>query len=290
VKRLLIFGAGYTGQAIVDRMRGHYGRIVGTTRRQENFEKLRARGIEPLLFAGEDSEAVADEIAHADHIAVSIAPAERVDPVLAAYGEALLASQNLKWICYLSSVGVYGDHGGAWVDETSPCQPNLPRYKQRLEIEAAWCALASARSAPLAVLRLSGIYGPGRNVFVNIENGRSKRIVKPGQAFNRIHRDDVAKAFELTATRQADGVFNITDDLPAPPQDVVLLAHRLHGSVPPREIPFEAAEMTVMARSFYNQNKRVSNARSKAVLGLAYDWPDYKTALKRMWREGSWRG
>ena len=142
---------------------------------------------------------------------------------------------------------------------------------------------------PLAIFRLSGIYGPGRNAFVNIEKGTSRRIVKPGQVFNRIHRDDIASAFVLAARQEADGIFNISDDLPAPPQDVVTYAHVLHGSEPPPEINFGDAAMTEMARSFYGECKRVANARSKSVLGLTYVWPDYRTALARMWQEGSWR-
>jgi nucleoside-diphosphate-sugar epimerase len=161
---------------------------------------------------------------------------------------------------------------------------------QRLAVENAWRDFAVARNVPLAIFRLSGIYGPGRNAFVNIEQGRSRRLIKPGQVFNRIHRDGIGKAFGLAASVRADGIFNITDDVPAPPQDVVRLAHELQGSDPPPEIEFETADLSAMAKSFYGENKRVSNARSKSSLGMEYDWPDYRTALARMWNTGSWRG
>jgi nucleoside-diphosphate-sugar epimerase len=154
--------------------------------------------------------------------------------------------------------------------------------------EEAWLELCRGMGIPLAILRLSGIYGPGRNAFVNIGNGTSRRLVKPGQVFNRIHRDDIAEAFALACARKADGIFNITDDEPAPPQDVVSAAHEIAGVAPPPEIDFATAELSPMARSFYGENKRVSNAKSKADLGMRYAYPDYRTALLRMWREDSW--
>jgi len=136
---------------------------------------------------------------------------------------------------------------------------------------------------------LSGIYGPGRNAFVNIEKGRSRRLVKPGQVFNRIHRDDIASAFDAAAGLEANGVFNITDDEPAPPQDVVTFAHQLHGTNPPPEIDFETADLSPMARSFYGENKRVSNAKSRNEFGMEYRYPNYRSALKQLWEEGGWR-
>lgn len=151
------------------------------------------------------------------------------------------------------------------------------------------CASPKSKGVPLAIFRLSGIYGPGRNAFVNIENGTSRRLVKPGQVFNRIHRDDIAKAFQLACEQSAAGIFNITDDEPAPPQDVVAFAHQLAGSEPPPETDFATAQLSPMARSFYGENKRVSNAKSKAVLGMTYDYPDYRAALTRMWNESRWK-
>jgi nucleoside-diphosphate-sugar epimerase len=289
-RRLLIFGAGYSAKVIAKRVQARYDLITGTVRTQQKAQLLHEAGINSLIFGDDTDAELTGTLAQADHVLVSIAPDEVGDPVLRKFGENLLASDRLKWICYLSSVGVYGDHKGAWVDETSVCYPPLKRYERRLEAEHAWRELARALGIPLAIFRLSGIYGPGRNAFVNIEQGRTKRVIKPGQVFNRIHCDDIALAFECAMAIRAGGIFNITDDKPAPPQDVVTLAHELHGSTPPPEMAFDQADMTPMARSFYSQNKRVSNARSKAVLGMQYSWPDYETALRRMWREQSWQG
>jgi nucleoside-diphosphate-sugar epimerase len=285
--RLLIFGAGYAARRAARRNRSIFSRIAGTTRKIEKADALAAAGIEPLLF--EDEHRLREALSEADHLLVSVAPDETGDPVLSRFADALRGCGSISWICYLSTVGVYGDHHGAWVDEQSECRPTLPRSQWRLKSERAWQDLAASMQVPLAILRLSGIYGPGRNAFVNIEKGTSRRIVKPGQVFNRVHRDDIAKAFGLASGSQLSGIFNISDDLPAPPHDVVAFAHSLHGSNAPAEVEFADANMTDMARSFYCECKRVANLRSKTALGMAYDWPDYRSALARMWQDGSWR-
>ena len=286
---LLILGAGYSATQCARQAKDLYARITGTTRSPDRLDSLAAAGIHPRLFDGTANPKVEAAIARATHLLVSIAPDEAGDPVLATLGEALATASQLKWICYLSTVGVYGDHGGDWVTEESECRPGQPRSIARLAAERAWQAFAREKGVKLAIFRLSGIYGPGRNAFVNIEKGTSRRLVKPGQVFNRIHRDDIAGAFRAAAKIEAEGIFNITDDEPAPPQDVVAFAHELAGRPPPPETDFETAELSPMARSFYGENKRVSNAKSKRDLGLAYAYPDYRTALKRMWEEGSWR-
>ncbi len=289
MKRLLIFGAGYSARACAKAAAGQFDAIAGTTRAAEKLGKLQKAGIEPLPFDGKMSEKLREQVAGATHLLISIAPDATGDPVLAHCREALAATPDLQWICYLSTVGVYGDHGGDWVDEGSECRPVSKRSRARLVAENAWRAFADAKGLALVILRLSGIYGPGRNAFVNIEAGTSRRLVKPGQEFNRIHRDDIANAFIAAAQMQADGIFNITDDEPGPPQDVVAFAHQLHGSPPPPEIDFATADLSLMARSFYGENKRVSNARSKNVLGLEYRYPDYRDALTQMWKEDGWR-
>ncbi len=171
---------------------------------------------------------------------------------------------NLRWIGYLSTIGVYGNHDGAWIDETAECKPRAGRSDNRREAEKEWEALAAKRGVPLAILRLSGIYGPGRNAFVNLANGTARRLIKPGQVFNRIHVDDIAGSLAHLARHETGGIFNVTDDEPAPPQDVVAYAAERMGVALPPEIPFETAELTPMARSFYGENKRVSNAKLKA--------------------------
>lgn len=288
-KTFLVFGAGYSGRAFA--RGGRPGeRIVGTTRSTGNFDALREAGIEPLLFDGETmSAALADAIAGATHVIASAAPDDDGDPVLRACGEALRAAPRLAWVGYLSTVGVYGDHGGAWIDESSECRPTSRRSVARVRAEQEWLDFGSRRGIPAAVLRLSGIYGPGRNAFVNLENGTARRLVKPGQVFNRIHVDDIAGALHHLAAGDIGGVFNVTDDLPAPPQDVVAAAAAIMGVEPPPEMPFEGAELSPMARSFYGENKRVSNAAIKKS-GYGFLYPDYHTALAALWRDGTWRG
>ncbi|TIM82068.1 MAG: NAD(P)-dependent oxidoreductase, partial [Mesorhizobium sp.] len=182
----------------------------------------------------------------------------------------------------------YGDHGGGWMDETAECRPLSKRSMLRVAAERDWLKLGQDIGRPAAILRLSGIYGPGRNALVNLENGTARRLVKPGQVFNRIHCDDIAGALWHLAEGNRGGIFNVTDDLPAPPQDVVAYAAGLMGVTPPPEIPFESAQLSPMARSFYGENKRVANTAIKAA-GYRFRFPDYRTAFDHMWAEGSWR-
>jgi len=288
--RFLIFGAGYSGRAFGRLMAGE-AKIVGTTRSPDNFELLSAAGIQPLSFDGERlSDAVRAKLREATHLIVSTAPGEAGDPVLAAGREALLkTTPALSWIGYLSTVGVYGDHQGAWVDEASQTRPTSRRSQLRVAAEEAWTTFGRERGVPVALLRLSGIYGPGRNAFVNLAGGTARRLVKPGQVFNRIHVADIAGALRHLAERTADGIFNVSDDQPAPPQDVVAYAATLMGVSPPPEIDFETAAISPMTRSFYGENKRVSNARIKAA-GYRFAFADYRAALEHMWAAGGWRG
>lgn len=281
-------GAGYSAKAFAA-ARPRAAPVFGTTRDPGKFPALRAAGIAPLLFDGRtlDGDVVA-ALGRATHLVVSVAPDDTGDPALRLLGDGV-AMPALRWIAYLSTVGVYGDHGGRWIDETAACRPVSMRSKRRVEAEAAWAELAARRGVPLAVLRLSGIYGPGRNAFVNLAEGKARRLVKPGQVFNRIHVADIAGVLRHLAEGGVGGVFNVTDDLPAPPQDVVAWAAALMGVEPPPEIPFETAELTPMARSFYGENKRVSNAAIRAA-GYAFRYPDYRAALSAMWAAGDWRG
>jgi nucleoside-diphosphate-sugar epimerase len=288
-KNFLILGAGYSGQAFA-RTRRAGERILGTTRSDKNFPALQGAGIKPLLFDGSGvSESLAEAIGAATHVVVSAAPGDDGDPVLRACTNALLAAPNLAWIGYLSTVGVYGDHEGAWVDESAECRPTSRRSMARIEAEREWLAFGERRGVPVAILRLSGIYGPGRNAFVNLANGTARRLVKPGQVFNRIFVDDIAGALRYLADRGIGGIFNLTDDLPAPPQDVVAHAAEIMGVEPPPEIAFDTAELTPMQRSFYGENKRVSNAAIKKS-GYLFQYPDYRFALAALWRDGNWRG
>ncbi|MDN5928854.1 MAG: SDR family oxidoreductase [Hyphomicrobiales bacterium] len=293
--RVFLLGAGYSARAFARRQRGQAEAIFGTTRSPEKFGALGKGGIEPLIF---DGGAIGPEMAEAmkrtTHLVLSAAPeagagGERHDPFLPhVEGRLRQAMPALRWIGYLSTVGVYGDHGGAWVDEESECRPVSRRSVERLEAERAWQAAAEREGLTLAVLRLAGIYGPGRNALANLAAGTARRIVKPGQIFNRIHVGDIAGILSLLAGKQMGGVFNLADGEPSPAEDLVAFAAKLMSVEPPPEISFDRAEITPMARSFYGENKRVSNARIREA-GYVFDWPDYRTALTRMWTEDDWR-
>ncbi|MEP4769311.1 MAG: SDR family oxidoreductase [Roseibium sp.] len=280
--RLFVFGVGFSSKAFIEEVRKDFDWIGGTTRTPEKADDLRANGIEPFLFDGEKSgEGIADALKQATHILVSIGPNEAGDPTFNQHGDNIAASKA-KWIGYLSTVGVYGNHDGDWVDETTQCKPVSVRSKQRVAAEETWLNFSKTNGIPVQIFRLSGIYGPGRNALENFKKGRARRLVKPGQVFNRIHVSDIAGAVSAAMTEPTTRIFNITDDEPAPPQDVVTFAADLLGLAPPPEIPFETADLTPMARSFYGENKRVSNQRIKDEFGYKFRHPNYRTALKSL--------
>jgi len=286
-KQIFIFGAGYSGKAFA-RANRDAAAILGTTRSEEKFAALRQAGIAPLLFDGALTGEIGEALEKTTHLVISVAPEEAGDPVLNAAREAIAGMPALQWIGYLSTVGVYGDYGGAWVDETAACRPVSKRSVMRVEAEQAWLKLGEEIGKPVAILRLSGIYGPGRNALVNLENGTARRLVKPDQVFNRIHCDDIAGALWRLVEGNTGGIFNVTDDEPAPPQDVVAYAASLMGVEPPPEIPFDTAQLSPMARSFYGENKRVANAAIKAA-GYCLRFPDYRAAFDHMLASGDWR-
>jgi nucleoside-diphosphate-sugar epimerase len=289
--RLFIFGLGYTGLAFARTMRGEAEWIGGTVRSGEKAAALRREGIEAHVFDGrQPGEGIAEALARATHLVVTISQGEAGDPVLAAHGGDILAAPDLDWIGYLSTVGVYGDHGGAWIDEETPPDPRSARTAARVETEAAWAALGSRRDIATGVFRLAGIYGPGRNPFVKLAEGTAHRIVKPGQVFNRIHVVDIAATLRAAIARPASRLYNVTDDEPAPPQDVVAHAAALMGVPPPPEVPYATAELSPMARSFYEGNRRVANRRIREELGVRLAYPTYRDGLSALWRDGSWRG
>lgn len=284
---LLIFGLGYAATSITKHISDSVHSITTTNR---VIPDTRLADCQHLVFDGDVvSENLADAISRSTHVLISIGPNDAGDPVLNAASNLLKKAKHLRWIGYLSTVGVYGNHDGAWVDENTKCRPVSKRSIERLSAENNWLELANKKDVPLSIFRLSGIYGPGRNALLNIEKGRSRRLVKKDQVFNRIHREDIAQAVGNAIKSGANGIFNITDDEPAPPQDVVTYVHQLRGSEPPPEIDFETADLTPMARSFYGENKRVSNAKSKSELNMNYRWPNYRLAFNAMWRNDSWR-
>ncbi len=287
--RLFVFGLGYSAGAFARAFAPQAAWIGGTVRSADKIAALAAGGIEATVWDGQSASAAVTEALHdATHLLVSIAPGES-DPVLAHHRDTIRAAPKLKWIGYLSTIGVYGNYGGAWVGEATTPHPKSARSVERVAAERAWTKLAAEREVPLAILRLAGIYGPGRNALVNLAEGKAHRIVKPGQVFNRIHVDDIAEVLSAAVNRNAAGIFNVADDEPAPPQDVVAYAASLMGVEPPPEVPFEDADLSPMARSFYGDNKRVANLRIRQELGVALRHPTYREGLAAMWREGRWR-
>jgi len=291
VPRLVVVGFGYSARAIADRLGARVGDLAATTRTPDKAAALAAAGARPIVFDGTaPSPELGAAIRAASHLVVS-APAEADgDPLLARHADDLAAAPDLGWIGYLSTVGVYGDFGGGWIDEATAPKPPHPRGRRRLEAEAGWLALGAARGVPAAVFRLAGIYGPGRNAFVNLAAGTAHRIVKPGQVFNRIRVDDIAATVVAGLDHGATGLFNVADDEPAPPQEVVTFAAALMGVEPPPEVPFEEAALSPMARSFYGDCKRVRNERIKRELGVALAAPTYREGLTELWTTGRWRG
>ncbi|VDS08401.1 hypothetical protein PARHAE_01585 [Paracoccus haematequi] len=274
--KMLVFGHGYSAGFLTPLLRARGWQVLGTTRGDPG--RVAAAGATPILWPGEEAR-LREEIAQADAVLVSTAPGPQGDPVLAAFRDDL-ARARLRWLGYLSTTGVYGDRDGGWVDEDSVLDGSGPRGQARIRAEHAWRDLADGAGLPLHIFRLAGIYGPGRGPFQKIRNGTARRIVKPGQIFSRIHAEDIAQVLLASLDRPAPGAaYNVCDDDPAPPQDVLAHAADLLGLPPPPEIAFEDAEMTPMARSFYQDSKRVSNRRIKGDLGVALRYPDYRSGL-----------
>ena len=280
---LLSFGHGFSAKALTPILTGRDWRVIGTTRSADKADAVRASGAEPLIWPGAD---LAPALAGATHLLISAGPGPDGDPVLnAARNDIAAVAPTIQWAGYLSTTGVYGDHQGGWVDETTPLAPSTRRGALRVAAEAAWQSLASETGLPLHIFRLAGIYGPGRGPFAKVRNGTARRIVKPGQVFSRIHVEDIAQVLVASIDRLRPGaIFKLCDDDPAPPQDVLAHAADLLGLPLPPEVPFDDAEMTPMARSFYAESKRVRNDLIKTELGVHLKYPDYRTGLRALLR------
>lgn len=267
---LLSLGHGYTAQALARRLKPMGWRIIGTTR--DHAGALQAQGVEAHVWPGTP---LAPLLARATHVLSSIAPDDAGDPVIAAEAAALRLARPV-WAGYLSTTGVYGDHAGGWVDEATPLAPTTRRGQARVRAEAEWQALG----LPLHIFRLAGIYGPGRGPFEKVRDGTARRIVKPGQVFSRIHVEDIAQVLAASIAQPRPGaVYNVCDDDPAPPEDVIGHAAHLLGLPLPPEVQWAEAEMSPMARSFYAESKRVRNDRIKAELGVGLRYPTYREGL-----------
>lgn len=276
---LLSLGHGYSAQALAQLLLPLGWQIIGTTRDPAKAKAFAAQGIEPLLWPTSD---LSPALARASHILISMAPDEQGDPVLNAHAEAIRAAKP-EWVGYLSTTGVYGDHQGGWVDEDTPLNPSTKRGEMRVKAEAAWTAMG----LPLHIFRLAGIYGPGRGPFEKVRNGTARRIMKPDQVFSRIHVEDIAQVLLASIQNpQAGKVFNLCDDDPAPPEDVLSYAAELLGLPQPPEVPWDSPQISPMARSFYAESKRVRNDRLKRDLGVTLKYPTYRKGLEAMLQSG----
>ncbi|MGE0610706.1 MAG: SDR family oxidoreductase [Hyphomicrobiales bacterium] len=281
MKHLCCIGLGYSARALARLLLPQGWRVSGTSRTVEGVEKLKAEGFEAVPYAGDGPGAeLAALIRSCTHLLLSAPAEEGGDPVLAHHRDDIAAANGLEWIGYLSTVGVYGNYDGGRVDETSELRASSPRTLRRVEAERQWLALGAETGRPVQVFRLSGIYGPGRSAVDNLRAGRARRIVKPGQIFNRIHVEDIARVLEASIARpRAGAVYNVTDDEPSPAPDVIAYAAGLIGMEPPPEVPFEEAGLTPMARSFYGENKRVANDLVKRELGVTLRYPSYREGI-----------
>ncbi len=269
---LLIFDKGYTGRALAESLDPDQWRVIGTGRHG---------GADTLRWPGTDMRGVLEQ---STHLLVSIAPDEDGDPVLNRLaGEIAKHASRLDWVGYLSTTGVYGDHQGGWVDEDTPLAPATRRGELRVKAEADWQALAARCGLPLHIFRLAGIYGPGRGPFAKVRRGTARRIIKPGQVFSRIHMADIVQVLRASMAQPNPGrIYNVCDDLAAPPEDVLGFAADLLGLPQPPSEDYATADMSAMARSFYAESKRVRNDRIKSELGVSLRYPTYKDGLRAL--------
>jgi nucleoside-diphosphate-sugar epimerase len=284
--KVFFFGLGYCAHRLI--ARESWIEASGTATSAERVAALRAQGVDAYAFDGVHVDPGLERaLESAEAIVVSIPPRERTGAAVERFAASIAAAPDLRRIVYYSTIGVYGDHGGAWVDETSATLTRTARGLARLEDEARWAAAGRMRGAEVDVLRLAGIYGPGRNALVNLRLGEARRIIKPGQVFNRAHVDDIAQISSLALTRGLKGViWNVADDEPARPQDVIAYGAALLSVEPPPEEPFDGARLSPMAREFYADNKRVSVAKAKAELGFAPAYPTYREGLTALAEAG----
>ena len=285
---LFVFGLGYCAQDFIARHGAKFETVAGTLRSPERAERI--AGARAFVFDRDEADpGIPEALAKGDVLIVSIPPDASVDPVLAKFGRMLAKLERPLTIVYLSTLGVYGDRGGEWVDETRLPAPRSERSQARLRAEKAWLTLARDGRKTIHILRLAGIYGPRRNALVALKDGTARRIVKKDQVFNRIHVADISTAIAAAIAYDGGEIWNVADDEPAPPQDVIAYAAKLMKIAPPPEQAFETAELSPLARSFYEENKRASNRKLKEKLGVALAYPTYREGLKALWKAGEGR-
>ena len=285
-KCLFCFGLGYSAERLVrDLVDSDDGWLVaGTFRDEEKAVGLKKIGVETLFFDGEQPISCAEKwLKRATHLVISVPPGPQGDPVLRHHRDDIAKLSDLEWVGYLSTTGVYGDRQGAWVDETAELTPSGPRGERRVAAEDGWRELWCTHQVPVHLFRLAGIYGPGRNALETVRSGRARRIDKPGQVFSRIHVDDIAQILKASIEQPNPGTsYNVCDDEAAAPKTVIEFACKLLHVEPPPLLPFNEADLSEMARSFYADNKRVSNERIKKELMVKLKWPTYREGLQSL--------
>lgn len=287
MRRMFCLGFGYCAQALAKRLESKGWTVSGTARTAERVSRLAAQGFDTIRYDGtRPSPEVAEALRVATHLLLSAPPSQAGDPLLLHHARDIEAASSLEWIGYLSTVGVYGNHDGAWIAEDASLNATRKRGRWRVEAERSWLAFGEITVKTVQVFRLAGIYGPGRSAIDKLKSGQARRIIKPGQVFNRIHVEDIASVLEASIANPYPGaIYNVSDDEPAPPQDLVAYGASLLGIDPPPEVPFGEAEMSDMARSFYGENKRVSNDRIKQELGVELAYPSYREGLNAVLRK-----
>jgi nucleoside-diphosphate-sugar epimerase len=276
---MLFFGFGFSAETLARRLDNKEWTITGTSRTTEGAAGISAQGVRGVRF--DDMIDVPEDVTH---IVSSVPPDATGDSVLTRFAASLAErAKMITWVGYLSTTGVYGDHGGGWVDEDTPLTPNTERGHRRKDAEEAWLDIYTQHGLPVHLFRLAGIYGPGRNAMQSVRDGTAKRIIRDGQIFSRIHVEDIAGILEASIKKPNPGrAYNVADNEPCPPQDVIAHAAELLGLEPPPEVPFKQANLSPMARSFYMDSKRVSNARVREELGYQFRYPNYQTGLQSL--------
>jgi dTDP-4-dehydrorhamnose reductase len=284
MSRLFAFGLGFSALTLAQRLSAKGWEVAGTARDRGKIDQLKREGYAVAYFGGAPgNDALSKLLAGTTHLLHSIPPGGDGDPVLTSYRKEIAALSSLEWIGYLSTVGVYGDQEGGWVDESTRPKPNSARTNARVEAERDWLEFGQESGVPVQVFRLAGIYGPGRSVFDKLEAGTARRIKKDGQVFSRIHVEDIAGVLEASIARpRAGALYNVADDEPAAPGDVVAYAAELMGLPPPPEVDFAEADLSPMARSFYQGSRRIRNARIKSELGVTLRYPTYREGLSAL--------
>ena len=280
-QRLFCFGLGFSARTLARGLQARGWQVAGTVRSESSAEALAGEGFELLRLARDlPLPDLTAALAGTTHLLSSVAPDEAGDPVLDLAGPAIAACKSITWAGYLSTTGVYGSRDGGWVDESAELRPSSPRSRRRAAAEAAWLDLWRQEGLPVHLFRLAGIYGPGRNTLETIRQGKARRIDRPGQVFSRIHVEDIAQVLKASMARPNPGtIYNVCDDAPAEPAEVIAFASRLLGLEPPPLVPFEEADLSPMARTFWLDNKRVSNRRLKEELGVSFAYPSYREGL-----------